>query len=639
MKKIYAVLMAISLIWIVFLPLTSTTNICHGQVSRRIYLDPSQNTFYSNETSVGQRFNVTVLTEIDTDVGGAQIRLEFNDSIINVTRWICPHGDPDFFLPEPPPATELPTSPDPGYVHVGPGVGYVKIAVSKGGLPPGPPWGHSGKIAIFEFIITAAPPEGEELTCSLHINTTDTYLLDPGGDEISDVVKEDGTYTFIYVAAPVVPHIWLETSPSEYEAIKMRPFNVSVNIRNVSESDGLIGVQFILTYDSAYLEPERVIPGDFLSNSSWAPYGTLVTNYVNHRGLIYGEMILPDNTGKWNPPYPQGDGTIATITFIPLHHQVANFNIAIEPLFGEFFLDKTGEWIPSLPSKYCQYSYSPLPLPTIGVTPNRYIASQVGENFNINITISNLDEGWNLTYVEFTLTYDNASLQILDVLEGPFLSQFGDTSFNYIKDDGQLKVNTTLIPNIGYPSGSGTLTIITFNATTRPPAVSALNLIDISMLDAEGFEILYGLSHGYYEMHEYLIHEIIVDTTTFYVTTLSNGSISPAQLDIYHCLLKFNITGKDGTAGFIDITIPNNLLWAEDGWLVIVGGEAVPVTVTALNATHTMLSFNASFSTKSVYIIGTGAIPESSLSILMIFLLTITLLAITTKLHGKCKKH
>jgi len=80
---------------------------------------------------------------------------------------------------------------------VGPGDGYVKVAVSKAGYPPEAPWGHNGTVCIFEFKITALPPEGGQLSCALRINTTGTFLLDPVADEIADVIKEDGTYTII----------------------------------------------------------------------------------------------------------------------------------------------------------------------------------------------------------------------------------------------------------------------------------------------------------------------------------------------------------------------------------------------------------------------------------------------------------
>ncbi|MEM1540477.1 MAG: hypothetical protein QXJ07_03750 [Candidatus Bathyarchaeia archaeon] len=123
--------------------------------------------YYTTDTAyLGMKFNITVWVQTTAELGGAQVYLEFDDSIINVTRWICPHGDPDFFLPEPPQATELPASPDPGYVHLAPNKGYIKIAVCKGGLPPTAPWGHSGKIAIIEFKITAIPTQPGTKTAS-----------------------------------------------------------------------------------------------------------------------------------------------------------------------------------------------------------------------------------------------------------------------------------------------------------------------------------------------------------------------------------------------------------------------------------------------------------------------------------------
>jgi hypothetical protein len=141
-------------------------------------------------------------------------------------------------------------------------------------------------------------------------------------------------------------------------------------------------------------------------------------------------------------------------------------------------------------------------------------------------------------------------------------------------------------------------------------------------------------------MHEHLTHEITVDTSKFYVTTVSNGWISiPVELDVGHRLLKFNITGSEGENGFVNITIPNDLLWADGNWLIIVGGEEVEATVTAINSTHTMLYFNVPFSTKTVYIFGTGVIPEfSSLTLVLIFLLSATLSATAIRLRLKRKQ-
>ncbi|MGQ9624692.1 MAG: hypothetical protein ACUVT9_04905, partial [Candidatus Bathycorpusculaceae bacterium] len=148
-----------------------------------------------NTTSIGHLFNVTVICEnVTVDLGGAQIYMEFNDSIINATRWWYVPEAQGGFMPEP--VTALPTPPDPSYFHLGTGRGRIQIAVMKGGLPPSAPWGHDGKIAIIEFNVTAVPTDGA-LTTALTINHTDTYLLDQGGSEIPGVIKEDGSYTII----------------------------------------------------------------------------------------------------------------------------------------------------------------------------------------------------------------------------------------------------------------------------------------------------------------------------------------------------------------------------------------------------------------------------------------------------------
>jgi|Deesub1362B_J571_1020462.scaffolds.fasta_scaffold00167_2 hypothetical protein len=177
----------------------------------RIYLEPSIYEF-PESTPVGTTFNVSVWCADVPDLGGAQIYMEFNDSIIMPTRWWAPTWDPDFFMPTTPPPTTLPQPPDPGYINLAPGKGRILIAVSKGGLPPSAPWGHDGIIAIIEFNITRGPPP--TLTTLLDINKTDTYLLDPTANEIPNVIKENGTYTLIPELSTIMMIVVLLTSIS-----------------------------------------------------------------------------------------------------------------------------------------------------------------------------------------------------------------------------------------------------------------------------------------------------------------------------------------------------------------------------------------------------------------------------------------
>ncbi|MDH7563918.1 MAG: CARDB domain-containing protein [Candidatus Bathyarchaeota archaeon] len=160
--------------------------------SPRIYLEPS-NHYYTTDTAyVGMKFNVTVWCTDVPNLGGAQIYVEYNDTIVNATRWFVPDTDPSFFMPLP--YAALPTPPNTGYIHLGPKRGSIKVSVSKGGLPPNPPWGHAGKICVVEFNITAVPATPGKYTSLLKIDTEDTFLLDPTANEVPGVIKQNGYY-------------------------------------------------------------------------------------------------------------------------------------------------------------------------------------------------------------------------------------------------------------------------------------------------------------------------------------------------------------------------------------------------------------------------------------------------------------
>ena len=161
----------------------------------RIYLEPSEVTL-PETTPIGYLFNVTVKVENAPQVGGVQIYLEFNDSVINATRWFEPKTDSSYIFYGKT-TTALPTPPnDPGYVHLEAGRGRVLISVSL--FPPPPdqtPGQGNATICIFEFKTVATPTQ--PLSSGLKINFPDTYMLDPDGNEVPNVIKDDGTVTII----------------------------------------------------------------------------------------------------------------------------------------------------------------------------------------------------------------------------------------------------------------------------------------------------------------------------------------------------------------------------------------------------------------------------------------------------------
>jgi len=106
-----------------------------------------------------------------------------------------------------------------------------------------------------------------------------------------------------------------------------------------------------------------------------------------------------------------------------------------------------------------------------------------------------------------------------------------------------------------------------------------------------------------------------------------------------HRYLSFTVSGSESTIGFCNISIPQQMLYAEtDQWLILVGG--LPVTYTAItNNTHTWIYFTYPLSIKKVYIFGTNVIPEFPTSIYIAMSLIITILAIATAKKILLQKH
>ena len=154
----------------------------------QIYVNPSSYVF-SSASGIGQLFNVTCwVSTTRTDLGGVQVCMEFNDSILAVTKWYVPDSDVQFFMPLP--YAAFPGPPDPCYVHVGPSLGRVTVAIQKGGSPPSAPYGYSGKVCILEFERTALPSNPEvNVTSVLNIDNMDTFAVESGGDRVEGIMS------------------------------------------------------------------------------------------------------------------------------------------------------------------------------------------------------------------------------------------------------------------------------------------------------------------------------------------------------------------------------------------------------------------------------------------------------------------
>jgi hypothetical protein len=103
----------------------------------RIYVNPSAINYSTSTTNLGDKFNVTIWVENSPPVGAWQVYMEFNDSVINATRWFEPTWDPSYMFYTKT-TSAMPTPPTPMYRHISAGRGSVMVAASLFPPPPAP---------------------------------------------------------------------------------------------------------------------------------------------------------------------------------------------------------------------------------------------------------------------------------------------------------------------------------------------------------------------------------------------------------------------------------------------------------------------------------------------------------------------
>ncbi|MCW4023061.1 MAG: right-handed parallel beta-helix repeat-containing protein [Candidatus Bathyarchaeota archaeon] len=129
---------------------------------------------------------------------------------------------------------------------------------------------------------------------------------------------------------------------------------------------------------------------------------------------------------------------------------------------------------------------------------------------------------------------------------------------------------------------------------------------------------IYGFDAGIWEWIQYNVYVI------------SNSSVSDFIFNPENTLIQFNVEGKTGTTGFCNVTIPKNLLYAENTWVVLVDGTSLTPTVNE-KENYTTLHFTYAHDIQTIQIIGTDAIPEFPTWAILPILCAIPLVAVIGK--------
>jgi hypothetical protein len=286
---------------------------------------------------------------------------------------------------------------------------------------------------------------------------------------------------------------------------------------------GVFALSFKLYYDNSILEAVSISPNadapmgppdHFMKPGLHWPPGTWT------KGGLY---VVAEGTGIWHAdgyaalaltltgtePGHVGTGTIAQITF-----NITKEPVGVAPLTCNLELeevtlsDPTPEKIPpetyDIENGYYKYSPPAPPLPWLKVEPEIVTAANLGDEVTVNVTTKAIVDALRIVSIEFKLRYNTTLLEVINVTEGDLLKKFGSTNFTTEVEYDYVLVNVTLmIIGPPFPSGSGTLATIKFNATYIPETIttSSLELDDVKLSDVDGNAVEYDhLESGAYQV-------------------------------------------------------------------------------------------------------------------------------------------
>jgi len=165
--------------------------------------------------------------------------------------------------------------------------------------------------------------------------------------------------------------------------------------------------------------------------------------------------------------------------------------------------------------------------PYFKVEPEIVNIGLLNKEFKINVTINNVDINQRVIAVQFRIPYNATLLQFIDIAEGPFMKQAGNTLFMWYDEESvlfgrNLVVGIFIYPDENgtwheFPEGSGLLATITFKAIyqerglEKPPLACNLALCDTLIIDDEIQEVPHDIQNSVFQMYPTNIGDINYD--------------------------------------------------------------------------------------------------------------------------------
>jgi len=244
--------------------------------------------FYTNETTIGTRFNSTVWLYNVTDLYMYQVMLNVDDTLLNITNARCPTWDPQWVF-----KGKSTLRPAPSF-YDDDGDGYYESVLVGAAILSGASFTGNGTLAIIEFEIVYAPTGGN-VSCGLDIDNPDTFLVD-SYSKLIPTAKTSGYYEY------VVPAI-IYAEPAEVsDLVPDSYFDINITIAKATD---VYSFKFNLSYDPTVLNAVNAMLGNFFPPTVVPEF--VINNTVGY--LFFSASLSPPETPV------SGSGILAVITF------------------------------------------------------------------------------------------------------------------------------------------------------------------------------------------------------------------------------------------------------------------------------------------------------------------------------------
>lgn len=339
------------------------------------------------------------------------------------------------------------------------------------------------------------------------------------GDNVGDYVLYD---PWLENQWPPTTLPTLRVEPSSYTATSHHEtFDINITVSDILEGMGVQAIQFRLQFNSTLLEVADVTEGSFMAQAgdTWLLWIVEDDDPYYGTNTLVGTVLLPQlNTteGGIYTAFPEGSGTVATITFRAIYQQIGLEN---PPLSCDLTLTNT--LILNVEQQNIEhntengyYEILPWPRPTMRVAPENYTAKMLNETFNIDVEVSNLHASlMKPVAVQFRLLFNSTLLEVESVTEGPLIREAGPTYFIYFVEYDDLIFGSNVIVGIlllpenetgqynYYANGTGTVATVTLKSVYQhvglenPPITCNLTLAQTLILDENMENISYTIEN------------------------------------------------------------------------------------------------------------------------------------------------